>query len=52
MRIKNGARNIPTYTAKEMQSTVFNDLTVRVRAPYLYCHQGNCEHIIIFTDIR
>lgn len=28
------------------------DLSVRFGFPYLYQHQGNCEHLIIFSDAR
>jgi hypothetical protein len=35
-----------------MQDTTFADLTLRVGAPYLYCHQGDCQHIIMVTDVR
>ncbi|XP_041370612.1 snRNA-activating protein complex subunit 3-like [Gigantopelta aegis] len=41
-----------TYVAKNMEDTRFSDLTVRLGQPYLYMHQGNCEHIIIISDIR
>lgn len=27
-------------------------LTLRLGYPYVYQHQGDCEHIIIFSDIR
>lgn len=35
-----------------MENTTFNDLAVRIGAPYLYAHQGDCQHIIMVTDIR
>ncbi|XP_077673798.1 snRNA-activating protein complex subunit 3 isoform X1 [Eretmochelys imbricata] len=38
-------------TAK-MEDYTFNDLSIKVGFPYLFCHQGDCEHIIIITDIR
>ncbi|XP_031557356.1 snRNA-activating protein complex subunit 3-like [Actinia tenebrosa] len=37
---------------KSMDESVFGELTIRLGYPYLYCHQGNCEHLIIFTDLR
>jgi len=40
------------YTARLMEDTIWADLRVRVGVPYLYCHQGNCEHRVIITDIR
>lgn len=35
-----------------MEDTRFVDLTIKVGFPYLYCHQGDCEHLVIITDIR
>lgn len=35
-----------------MEDTRFVDLKVKVGFPYLYCHQGDCEHLVIITDIR
>jgi len=40
------------YQSKSMSACTFNDLTIRMGAQYLYVHQGNCEHIITFNDIR
>eukprot|EP00057_Strongylocentrotus_purpuratus_P032666 XP_788428.3 PREDICTED: snRNA-activating protein complex subunit 3 [Strongylocentrotus purpuratus] len=36
----------------KMEETTFNDLSIRLGFPYLYVHQGDCEHNITFTDIR
>ncbi|XP_054666118.1 snRNA-activating protein complex subunit 3 isoform X2 [Grus americana] len=36
----------------KMEDYTFNDLSLKIGFPYLFCHQGNCEHIIIITDIR
>lgn len=38
--------------SKPMEQTCFSDLTVRLGAHYLYCHQGDCQHIMVFTDMR
>ena len=32
--------------------TKIADIPFRLHKPYLYCHQGNCEHIVVFTDVR
>eukprot|EP00339_Tiarina_fusa_P022661 CAMPEP_0117029540 /NCGR_PEP_ID=MMETSP0472-20121206/21384_1 /TAXON_ID=693140 ORGANISM="Tiarina fusus, Strain LIS" /NCGR_SAMPLE_ID=MMETSP0472 /ASSEMBLY_ACC=CAM_ASM_000603 /LENGTH=353 /DNA_ID=CAMNT_0004737339 /DNA_START=33 /DNA_END=1091 /DNA_ORIENTATION=- len=40
------------YTSKKMENTTFNDLSLRVGVPYLYCHRGNCEHIMIVNEVR
>eukprot|EP00164_Ancoracysta_twista_P009836 GFYU01014655.1.p1 GENE.GFYU01014655.1~~GFYU01014655.1.p1 ORF type:complete len:428 (-),score=24.28 GFYU01014655.1:16-1239(-) len=41
----------PAETAL-MESTKFEDLQVCVGSPYLYLHQGGCEHRIVVTNIR
>jgi len=35
-----------------MQETKFEDLSIRLGSHYLFCHQGDCEHVFIFTDMR
>lgn len=40
------------YECKIMENTKFNKLSVRIGCPYLYVHQGNCEHLVVFSDIR
>lgn len=40
------------YSKKNMEATTFNDLSITVGVPYLYCHRGNCEHIMVVNDIR
>ncbi|XP_077379999.1 snRNA-activating protein complex subunit 3 isoform X1 [Festucalex cinctus] len=44
--------NFPPYTQAKMEDTRLVDLQVKVGFPYLYCHQGDCEHVVIITDIR
>nr|XP_045622629.1 snRNA-activating protein complex subunit 3-like isoform X1 [Procambarus clarkii]XP_045622630.1 snRNA-activating protein complex subunit 3-like isoform X1 [Procambarus clarkii] len=44
--------DIGKLESKCMHETTFMDLEVRLGYPYVYLHQGNCEHIIIFTDVR
>uniref|UniRef100_A0A8D0GZS0 snRNA-activating protein complex subunit 3 n=1 Tax=Sphenodon punctatus TaxID=8508 RepID=A0A8D0GZS0_SPHPU len=44
-----GYKNLQTA---KMEDYTFNDLSIKVGFPYLYCHQGDCEHLIIITDIR
>ncbi len=39
-------------TSATMSGTRFRDLAVRVGAHYLYCHQGDCEHLLVFSDMR
>jgi len=35
-----------------MQDCTFNDLRIRLGYPYVFVHQGDCEHMIVFKDIR
>ncbi|XP_054723027.1 snRNA-activating protein complex subunit 3-like isoform X1 [Uloborus diversus] len=35
-----------------MENTKFKDLKLRLGYPYLYNHQGNCEHLLVFSDMR
>lgn len=41
-----------TCKVQVMEGVTFNDLKIRLGTRYLYVHQGNCEHHIIFNDIR
>ncbi|XP_048360218.1 snRNA-activating protein complex subunit 3 [Sphaerodactylus townsendi] len=45
-------RGYANLQAAKMEDYTFNDLNIKVGFPYLYCHQGDCEHIVIITDIR
>uniref|UniRef100_A0A8C6TKS5 snRNA-activating protein complex subunit 3 n=1 Tax=Neogobius melanostomus TaxID=47308 RepID=A0A8C6TKS5_9GOBI len=45
-------RNFPPFSQGKMEDTRFVDLKVKVGFPYLYCHQGDCEHLVIITDVR
>ena len=40
------------FTQADMNTTRFEQLSLRLGYPYLYCHHGNCEHGIVFTDLR
>ncbi|XP_027197944.1 proximal sequence element A Pbp49 [Dermatophagoides pteronyssinus] len=40
------------FTKKSMNETRFEDLNIRLGYPYLYIHRNNCEHLLVFTDIR
>ena len=35
-----------------METTHFIDLTARLGQPYVYVHQGDCEHIVVLSDLR
>ncbi|XP_053227870.1 snRNA-activating protein complex subunit 3 isoform X3 [Podarcis raffonei] len=45
-------RGYENLQAAKMEDFTFNDLNIKIGFPYLYCHQGDCEHIVIITDIR
>ncbi|KAF9920955.1 hypothetical protein FBU30_009067 [Linnemannia zychae] len=37
---------------KYMHDVLIQELSIRLNHPYLFVHQGNCEHIIMFRDLR
>lgn len=43
---------LPCFRAVEMEKIRFCDLSFRVGAGYMYCHQGDCKHIIVLRDMR
>ncbi|MFS7947714.1 putative snRNA-activating protein complex, subunit 3 [Helianthus anomalus] len=43
---------LPQLRARPMQTTRFCDLSFRLGAGYLYCHQGDCKHIMVIRDMR
>ncbi|PWA62283.1 snRNA-activating protein complex, subunit 3 [Artemisia annua] len=43
---------MPQFTARSMQKTRFCDISFRLGAGYLYCHQGECKHLIVIRDMR
>uniref|UniRef100_A0A0D9V9E0 snRNA-activating protein complex subunit n=1 Tax=Leersia perrieri TaxID=77586 RepID=A0A0D9V9E0_9ORYZ len=44
--------NVPDFKSAKMEKTRFSDLNFRIGAGYLYCHQGNCKHMIVIRDVR
>ncbi|XP_062516973.1 snRNA-activating protein complex subunit 3-like [Corticium candelabrum] len=44
--------NVGNMTSRLMEGVTFRDINIRLGFPYLYCHQGSCEHLVIFKDIR
>ncbi|XP_035273362.1 snRNA-activating protein complex subunit 3 [Anguilla anguilla] len=46
------SHDMPTFQTAKMEETTFRDLKLKVGYPYLYCHQGDCEHVVLITDIR
>ncbi|NXL34527.1 SNPC3 protein, partial [Glaucidium brasilianum] len=49
---KSHDRGYGNLQSVKMEDYTFNDLSLKIGFPYLFCHQGNCEHIIIVTDVR
>ncbi|RWS15657.1 snRNA-activating protein complex subunit 3-like isoform X1 [Dinothrombium tinctorium] len=45
-------RGIGPFKSANMESTKFEDLEIQLGYPYVYVHQGNCEHLLVFTDLR
>ncbi|KAJ2761904.1 hypothetical protein IWQ57_005925 [Coemansia nantahalensis] len=35
-----------------MDGARFLDLSIRLKQPYMFVHQGDCEHVMMFTDLR
>mgnify|MGYP001791841337 CR=1 FL=1 len=40
------------YSVKSMQFCKLADMKIRLGMPYVLIHQGNCEHVFQFLDIR
>ncbi|CAK9295498.1 unnamed protein product [Gordionus sp. m RMFG-2023] len=40
------------YLSQTMESTKFDDLEIVLGKPYMYLHQGDCQHLFIFSDLR
>jgi snRNA-activating protein complex subunit 3 len=51
---RRGKPMVTEYSVAKMEDTRFEDLWVRLgsAAPALYCHQGGCEHLVVFKDVR
>ncbi|TRY97447.1 hypothetical protein DNTS_008194 [Danionella cerebrum] len=45
-------REFPDFKTATMEDTYFYDLKLKVGFPYLFTHQGDCEHVVILTDVR
>ncbi len=40
------------FKVQNMVGSRFFDLKLRLGQPYVYVHQGDCEHILVVTDLR
>lgn len=45
-------KKLPRFKAADMHKSRFCDLQFRLGAGYLYCHQGDCKHLIVIRDMR
>ncbi|MCL7029942.1 hypothetical protein MKW94_008234 [Papaver nudicaule] len=44
--------HLPDFKAVDMHKIRFCDLSCRLGAGYIYCHQGDCKHFIVLRDMR
>ncbi len=49
---KDPKRKIGPFEKGVMEHTKIEDLDVRLGYPYVFCHQGDHEHLISFSDAR
>uniref|UniRef100_A0A1E1XTC8 snRNA-activating protein complex subunit 3 n=1 Tax=Amblyomma sculptum TaxID=1581419 RepID=A0A1E1XTC8_AMBSC len=49
---KNPRRGLGPFKKAIMEDTRFDQLEFRLGYPYVYVHQGSCEHLIVFSDLR
>lgn len=40
------------YHVKKMSEVRIIDLKLRLGFPYIFVHQGHCEHLMLMTDLR
>ena len=48
----NKSSRLDHFKKADMSATRFEELSLRLGYPYLYTHHGNCEHGLMFTDLR
>lgn len=46
------SRGIGPFNRARMEDHTFLDLRFRLGCPYLYLHQGDCEHLFTISDIK
>uniref|UniRef100_A0A131Z271 snRNA-activating protein complex subunit 3 n=1 Tax=Rhipicephalus appendiculatus TaxID=34631 RepID=A0A131Z271_RHIAP len=49
---QNPRREIGPFNVADMANTKISDLELRLGYPYVYVHQGYCEHLVVFSDMR
>ncbi|XP_058788826.1 uncharacterized protein LOC131662869 [Phymastichus coffea] len=45
-------RNLGPYKTAKMEETTVASIAMRFGYPWVYQHQGDCEHLITFSDVR
>lgn len=45
-------QQLPRFQSVQMQNSRFCDMNFKLGAGYIYCHQGDCKHMIVIRDIR
>lgn len=45
-------RKLGNFKSESMESTRIDSLSVKFGYPWVYQHQGSCEHILVFSDAR
>lgn len=46
------SKGVGPFEGRKMEDCKFEDLKFRLGCPYLYLHQGDCEHLFTISDIR
>ncbi|KAI8434517.1 hypothetical protein MSG28_012521 [Choristoneura fumiferana] len=46
------ARGLGDFDKRDLHDTRLEDICVRLGHPEVYVHQGNCEHLFTFSEIR
>lgn len=46
------ACGVGPFSVAKMEGTKFIDLEIQLGLPYVYQHQGHCEHMLVFSDLR
>lgn len=49
---KNLNYGVGPFKRELMDNVLFKDLTLKLGYPYVYQHQGDCEHLFTISDIR
>lgn len=43
-------KNVGNYKSAIMENTRVDSLALRFGFPWVYQHQGDCEHLLVFSD--